>query len=56
MNTAVIHSRFRVPETKRNFRQLVGKVSQVDPPLDLNREPGTEFIVHFQEVKFEQRT
>jgi PAS domain S-box-containing protein len=31
-------------------------VSQIDASIDLNREPGTDFTVHFQEVRYEQRT
>ncbi len=56
MNKVVSHPRFRDHEAERDIRQSVENVSQIDASLDLNRELGTEFIVHFQEVKIEQRT
>jgi PAS domain S-box-containing protein len=31
-------------------------VSQIEASINLNREPGTEFTIHFQEVRYEQRT
>jgi PAS domain S-box-containing protein len=31
-------------------------VSQIDASIDLAREKGTEFTIHFQEVKYKQRT
>ena len=31
-------------------------VSQIDASIDLAREQGTEFTIHFQEVKYKQRT
>jgi two-component sensor histidine kinase len=31
-------------------------VSQIDGSIDLAREMGTEFIIHFEEIKYAQRT
>jgi two-component sensor histidine kinase len=31
-------------------------VSQIDASIDLAREKGTEFTIHFQELKYRQRT
>ncbi|MBP1766678.1 MAG: signal transduction histidine kinase, partial [Candidatus Aminicenantes bacterium] len=31
-------------------------VSQIDASIELVRGKGTEFTIHFQEVKYEQRT
>jgi two-component sensor histidine kinase len=31
-------------------------VNQIDGSIELAREMGTEFIIHFEEVKYTQRT